>query len=271
MRGNWFALTLHPNSILMPELPDLAVMAKNLEKRLINHTIKGLTLHVDRKNNVPESEMQATLVGHKVKSIKRVGKELHLNIGDNVLGLHLMLHGELKLVDAGEEVKFPILTLDFQNETLYLTDWQKSATPTLNPEPSTVTDALDVEAGWFESILAKKKTDIKSVLLDQKVIRGIGNTYADEILYEAGISPLSIANSIPAKEVKVLVKSIHSVLLDEIENISKEDPDRITGENKDFLKIHLPKTKETIKGEEIIVDKKGSRKTYYVASQTLYK
>jgi len=255
----------------MPELPDLAVMAKNLEKRLINHTIKGLTLYVDRKNNVPESEMQDALVGHKVKSIRRVGKEMHLNIGDNVLGLHLMLHGELQLVDAGQEIKFPILMLDFANETLYLTDWQKSATPTLNPEPSTVTDALDVEADWFEAILAKKKTDIKSVLLDQKVIRGIGNTYADEILYEAGISPLSTANAIPQKEVKMLVKSIHSVLLEEIENISKEDPDRITGENKKFLKIHLPKTKETYKGEEILVDKKGSRKTYYVASQTLYK
>ncbi|WP_443945592.1 DNA-formamidopyrimidine glycosylase family protein [Pedobacter sp. AW1-32] len=254
----------------MPELPDLAVMAKNLSVKLVNHTVKGLTLHVDRKNNVPEGEMQDALVGHKVKSIVRVGKELHLNIGDHVLGLHLMLHGEIRLVASGEEVKFPIIQLDFPSHTLYLTDWQKSATPTLDPEPSDVIDALDVEADWFVGVLSKKKTDIKTVLLDQKIIRGIGNTYADEILYHAGISPLSTANAIPVAEVKKLVKSIHSVLLTEIDNISKVDPDRITGENKDFLKIHLPKTKETAKGEEILIDKKGSRKSYYVAGQKLY-
>ncbi|RZK65487.1 MAG: hypothetical protein EOO85_28245 [Pedobacter sp.] len=101
-------------------------------------------------------------------------------------------------------------------------------------------------------------------------MRGIGNTYADEILYHAGISPLSIANVIPSDVVGKLLNSIHQVLTNEIENISQKDPERITGENKEFLKIHLPKTKETVKGEEILIDKKGSRKTYYTANQTLY-
>jgi len=255
----------------MPELPDLAVMAKHLAAKLVNHTVEGLTLHVDRKNNVPEKEMQDALVGHKVKSIYREGKELRLAVGDSLLGLHLMLHGEIRLVGKGEEVKFPILQLDFLTQSLFLTDWQKSATPTLNPEPSEVPDALDFEPAYLKGVLAKKKSDVKSVLLDQKIIRGIGNTYADEIFYHAGISPLSIANAIPAKEVDKLIHSINHVLVAEIENISIKDPERITGENKDFLKIHLPKTKSTAKGEEILIDKKGSRRTYYTANQTLYK
>ena len=49
MRGNWFALTLHPNSILMPELPDLAVMAKNLHRGLVGKTVQSLELHVTKK------------------------------------------------------------------------------------------------------------------------------------------------------------------------------------------------------------------------------
>jgi len=255
----------------MPELPDLAVMAKHLSAKLVDHTVEGLTLHVDRKANADEKDLQRALVHHKVKSIYREGKELRLAIGDTLLGLHLMLHGEIRLVGKGEEVKFPILQLDFTTQTLFLTDWQKSATPTLNPEPSEVPDALDFESGYLKEVLAKKKTDIKTVLLDQKIIRGIGNTYADEIFYQAGISPLSISNAIPAKEVDKLISSIHIVLTNEIGNISSKDPERITGENKDFLKIHLPKTKETAKGEEILIDKKGSRKTYYTAKQTLYK
>lgn len=104
-----------------------------------------------------------------------------------------MLHGEIRLVGRGEEVKFPILQIDFPTQSLFLTDWQKSATPTLNPEASDVPDALDFEPGYLKGVfLAKKKTDIKTVLLDQKIIIGIGNTYADEIFYHAGIFPLSL-------------------------------------------------------------------------------
>lgn len=255
----------------MPELPDLAVMAKHLSAKLVNHTVEGITLHVDRKANATEGELNDALAHHKVKSIYREGKELRLEVGDSLLGLHLMLHGEIRLVGKGEEVKFPVLQLDFPTQSLFLTDWQKSATPTLNPEPSEVPDALDFDSNYLKGVLAKKKSDAKTVLLDQKIIRGIGNTYADEIFYHAGISPLSIANAIPAKEVDKLIHSIQTVLTNEIENISTKDPERITGENKDFLKIHLPKTKSTPKGEEILIDKKGSRKTYYTANQTLYK
>jgi len=108
-------------------------------------------------------------------------------------------------------------------------------------------------------------------LLDQKIVRGIGNSYSDEILYDAGISPLSAANAIPARQVEALAKSIHKVLTEEIKNLTNASDDLIIGENRDFLKIHLPKTKTTKKGEDILIHQKGSRKTYYVESQRLYK
>jgi formamidopyrimidine-DNA glycosylase len=60
--------------------------------------------------------------------------------------------------------------------------------------------------------LAKSKAVVKSALLDQHIIRGIGNAYADEILWDAGISPFSISNKIPDAEIKALLKSIKSVL-----------------------------------------------------------
>ena len=255
----------------MPELPDLAVMAINLERKLKDKTLKALTLHVDRKNNVPESKLQSALVGHKINSVSRAGKELRLFIGKESLGLHLMLHGELKFIKTGDEVKFPILQLDFVGESLYMTDWQKQATPTLNPEVSNVPDALDIDQTIFSELLTKKKTDIKTLLLDQKSIRGIGNAYADEILYDAGISPHSISNAIPSKLVEVLLNSIKAVLTDAVKKISKSNPGQLTGENREFMKIHLPKTEKTVKGETIIVDKKGARKSYYVDSQKVFK
>jgi len=255
----------------MPELPDLAVMAKNIEKRLKDHTLEALTLHIDRKASVDEKTFQNALVGHKVKSVYREGKELRFEIGKEILGLHLMLHGELKIVEKDEEVKFPILQLDFGKDHLYLTDWQKQAAATLNPGKTTVPDALEIKGKEFAELLNKKKRDIKTVLLDQKSIRGIGNAYADEILYDSRISPHSIANAIPANQVENLWRSMQTVLKDAIDQISKADPDRLTGENRDFMKVHLSKTDKTTKGETIIVEKKGSRKSYFVESQKLYK
>ncbi|RZJ90966.1 MAG: formamidopyrimidine-DNA glycosylase [Chryseobacterium sp.] len=251
----------------MPELPDLAVMAKNLTKKLEGKTVKSLELHVSKKTVATEEELFGALVSHKVKSVTREGKELRIAIGNNIIGLHLMLHGELKIID-GDVPKFPIFHLNFGKESLYLTDFQNQARPILNPEPSDVPDALAITREHFSELLGKKKSDIKTVLLDQKSIRGIGNAYADEILYDAGISPHSIANKVSADK---LYKSMIGVLEDAIENISKSDPDRVTGENRDFMKIHLPKTAQTKKGEDIIVDKKGSRKSYYVATQREYK
>jgi len=168
-------------------------MAKHLSRKLVNHTIEGVILHVDRKANATNDQLNDVLAHHKVKSIYKEGKELRFQIGNALLGFHLMLHGEIRLVGKGEEVKFPILQIDFPTQSLFLTDRQKSATPTLNPEASDVHDALDFEPGYLKGVLAKKKTDIKTVLRDQKIIRGIGNTYADEIFYHAGISPLSLS------------------------------------------------------------------------------
>lgn len=255
----------------MPELPDLAVMASHLDKKLAHHKLNQLKLCVDQKSNASEIELSNAFVGHQLKSVYREGKQLRFEFsGGNVLGIHLMLHGEIRLKKKDEEIKFTILELHFTNETLFLTDWQKQATPTLNPAKSDVPDALEIDANWLKDILAKKKTDIKTVLLDQKIIRGIGNSYSDEILYDAGISPLSIANALPEKVVQALSKSIHDVLTQEIKNLKNASDDLIIGENRDFLKVHLPKTKLTKKGEEIRVHQKGSRKTYYVDSQKLY-
>ena len=111
----------------------------------------------------------------------------------------------------------------------------------MNPEPSTISDALEITQEQFYDLLGKKKTDIKTVLLDQKNVRGIGNAYADEILYDAGIAPQSIASKVPAKQ---LFTSMVNVLEKAIVQISKADPERLTSENRDFMKVHLPKTEK---------------------------
>lgn len=256
----------------MPELPDLEVMARHLDKRLSGHVLKSVAIGVKNKVHASAESLNDAVVGHKLKKVYREGKELRLAFtNEQILGLHLMLHGKLQIGSGQEEVKHSIIGLDFgKDRQLVLSDFQKMANVTLNPERSEVKDALDVDDDYISALLGKKKGAVKAVFLDQHFIRGIGNAYADEIFYDAGISPFSAGNKIPPEALSRLVKSIRKVLKNATAQILKADPERITGENRDFMKVHLPGNKQAANGEEILMKKQGARKTYYVESQKLY-
>lgn len=257
----------------MPELPDLQAFSHNLTKRLKGKKLKEIIVTESKKLNVSEKELKNALEGHELEKIARAGKELHVHFkGGHSLGLHLMLHGGLSLYkDGDKEPQFRIITLKFDDGTnLSLTDFQKAATPTLDPKESDVPDALDVTTEYLSGKLAKTKTPVKTVLMDQKVLRGIGNAYADEILWDAKISPFSAANKIPADVVKKLVGAIKSVLEHAEKEILKANPDIISGEVRDFLIVHQPRKKTTPQGKIIHQKEVSSRKTYYTDEQELF-
>jgi formamidopyrimidine-DNA glycosylase len=256
----------------MPELPDLQIFSKNLSKLFKDKKLEKINVIVTGKLNVPAKKLEDALAGQVLTHIDRVGKELQFTFKNgHVLALHLMLHGELHLFEGSNEHRFSIIELIFEDKKgLVLTDFQKAATPTLDPEKSDVPDALKVDAKYMEQRLSATKSPVKIVLMDQKVLRGIGNAYADEILYDAKLSPFSASNKIPADKVKVLLHSIKSVLEDAEKQIIKYNPDLISGEVRDFLLVHKPKQKETAKGETIHQKPVGSRKTYYTDSQELF-
>ena len=256
----------------MPELPDLQVFSKNLTRIFKDKKLETVNISVSGKLNVPVKQLQDALEGQVLSSIDRVGKELHFAFKNgHVLGLHLMLHGELHLFETKNEHRFGIIELIFEDKKgLALTDFQKAATPTLDPDKSTVPDALELDIKYLEQKLCSTKSAVKTILMDQKVLRGIGNAYADEILYDAKLSPFSVSNKIPADKVKVLFHSIKSVLENAEKQIVNHNPDIISGEVRDFLLVHRPKLKETARGEVIHQKPVGSRKTYYTDSQELF-
>jgi len=255
----------------MPELPDLQAFSHNLNKKLARKTLRDINVINAKKLNVTHKELKETLEGQQLEKIYRDGKELYLKFAKgDILALHLMLHGKLFLFEGKNENKYPIIELYFSDNTgLVLTDFQGIATPTLNPEEKTAPDALDIDADFLQQRLVKTKTNIKTVLLDQKIIRGIGNAYADEILWHAGISPFSASNKIPPGKLKDLAQSIKTVLKDAEKEILKSNPEIINGEVRDFMLIHNSKKTHSPKGAEIKI-KEGTRKTYYTDEQELY-
>jgi formamidopyrimidine-DNA glycosylase len=255
----------------MPELPDLQVFSRNLEKQLKGQKVKKVAVPVGKKLNVSVSKLKKALEGAAIKKIRREGKELHFFFSNgNVLGLHLMLHGNLDVFEGKNKPKHTILELLFENgKGLALSDWQRAAVPTLNPVPRDAPDALSkkITGSYLKQMVTNKKTSIKNVLLDQQLIRGIGNAYADEILWDARISPFSIAGKIPAPKLNGLSKSIRKILTNAETKIRKKHPDITSGEVRDFLVIHNSKKKQSPRGAPILHSIKGGRKTYYTKEQ----
>ncbi len=257
----------------MPELPDLQVFSKNLTKKLAGKKLVKLDLIEKKKLKVSAASIRKSVEGKKLQEVYRSGKELRFKFDeDAIIGLHLMLHGDLHLYEGKNTRKSTIATMQFHDETgLAITDWQGMANLQLNPTDKEGIDALDAKlnASYLEEAL-QTRAIVKNVLMDQNIIRGIGNAYADEILWEAGISPFSISNRIPKKKIKELAKKIKKVLKDAEKNILNSNPDLISGEVRGFLKIHNAKKKESPGGSAILTKTAGGRKTYYTEEQELY-
>jgi formamidopyrimidine-DNA glycosylase len=259
----------------MPELPDLEVFSRNLNKELRGKTLKKVTVANDKKLNVSKNELKKSLEGKALNKIYREGKELYFEFEhDTILSIHLMLHGKLYFFKETNGKENTIIELLFDNDTgLALTDFQGAATPALNPKLRNAPDALskEVDFNFLKDKLTKKRTTIKNFLLDQNIIRGVGNAYADEILWDARISPFSVCNKIPDNKIKVLVKSIKTVLQDAEKKIIKTHPDIIAGEVRDFLNIHNAGKRKSPTGSSIRYETVSSRKTYYTDEQELFK
>lgn len=258
----------------MPELPDLEVIGSNLHHTLKGKKLEKLRVHHAKNIKVTEAELKKALTGHSLEKVYREGKELRFRFGgEQVLGVHLMLHGAFRFFDHGHEPAHTLVAFDFGEKTqLALTDFQGLANISLNPEEPEAPDALSshVTPAFLKAQFASKKTAVKKRLTDQHVLRGIGNAYADEILWEAGISPFSVCAKIPDKAIHALAKAIPKVLRDAEKQIRAAQPGIIAGEVRDFLKIHHPRKEKSPDGERILHQKKGGT-TYYTESQELYR
>ena len=258
----------------MPELPDLTVFAESLEELVLNRKIDAALYHKNKRLNVEPELFETALKGQKLTKVRRAGKELLFELSNgNSFSVHLMLSGGFKLCPKGEEVSSAVLTVDFDDgHSLVLFDPKGLASVSLNPDMARLAvDALDVTADYLEDRFKKEpRTIVKGFLIDQRVIAGIGNAYADEILWQAKISPKSIVGKIPKNVIAELVSSIHSVLKNATEYLRKNHHGMISGEVRDFLAVHNRKAKVSPSGAPIIVAQVASKKTYYTEEQTLY-
>lgn len=259
----------------MPELPDLQVFSKNLEKKLAGKKLIKIEIQNAYKIDAHESTLKTELVGKKLKTISREGKELFFYFdGNRTLSFHLMLNGKFYFFKESNTHGDKIIELLFEDKTgLVLTDRDQYANVKFNPEIPGVPDAFSKEftLEYLEKGMKKHKLkNIKDLLVDQKFLRGIGNAYVDEILWAARIHPASKSGKIPDKVTKELYNAINKILTNAEQEIIKRDPEIISGEIRDFLKVHNSKVKHSPTGGIIKKETFGNRITYYTDEQILY-
>jgi len=257
----------------MPELPDVEVFTRNLHKRFAGKKLVNVKIVDGRKLKDKPPAFSKALNGKILETVYRSGKEMRFQFSrGKLLGLHLMLTGDVILFDKKNTHHSTIAEFYFEDGSGFaLTDRMRNAHIKLDPVDKAGVDALARELNFnYLKTAFKRNTGIKKLLIDQDVIRGIGNSYSDEILWRARISPYSIAAAIPDEKIKALVPIIKKTLKTETERIYKKYKDKVNVEVKEFLQIHTKDKTKSPTGAKIIIDQKGMMKTYYTREQVLY-
>lgn len=249
----------------MPELPEVETVKRGLEKLLIGHTI--ISVHSDWQKSFPNSEHDVAqfLIGARVRAIRRRAKVLIIDFSTNYsLVIHLKMTGQLvyvkeqasrssrfgaghpndslvgKLPDTSTRVTFELdggakLFFNDQRKFGWVRFYPTVEVPNIDfmkkvgPEP--LDD--DFRASDFETRLLKRKNSgIKAVLLDQTVIAGVGNIYADESLWAAKIHPETKVTDIPKSKIKNLYSGLRTVLRLSIEKGGSTDKNYVNAEGK---------------------------------------
>lgn len=211
----------------MPELPEVETIARGLRPLLTGRTVTAAP-HVAAHLAKGDRNLAQDVVGRTIRGVSRRGKLLFLEFSDqDVLAFHLRMTGRLGLMPSGLPPAAHVhLLLDLDDKTaIYFQDQRKFGTcglfageelecwpfyRSLGPEPL----GLDLEV--FAKRIEGKKGRIKALLLDQRIIAGIGNIYADESLFRAGIHPATPGNRIAPERLAVLLESLQNVLTEAI-------------------------------------------------------
>jgi formamidopyrimidine-DNA glycosylase len=205
----------------MPELPEVETVVRTLRPALVGRRILNaefLQLRVLRGSPI---ETAKSLAGRRIKSIERHGKFIAIRLDRGYLVIHLGMTGKLLVNAAPTKWTHAIFTLD--QGILHYDDQRQFGrleygvelpprVAALGPEP------LEITLADFTARVRARRSPVKAVLLNQAVVRGMGNIYADEALFRAGVHPKRAAASLRKERIELIYNAMREVLAEAIES-----------------------------------------------------
>ncbi len=207
----------------MPELPEVQTILDALAPLILDREIHSATVLWPPVVDRPEQTLFiAWMQGRRVVDVRRRGKYMLFRLDDaRWLLMHLRMTGKVRVTDAAAPLRPHDRLIFHLNDgrewrfedqrkfgRVYLVESPDEVIGKLGPEP--LSDAFD--ADYLTHKLARRTAPIKSLLLDQRIVAGIGNIYADESLFRARIHPLRPGGSLTQEEIAMLVEAVKAVL-----------------------------------------------------------
>lgn len=268
----------------MPELPEVETIRLTLQPRLAGLKFTGVHVFLPKVIKAPEPDRFTEIIpGKKIIRLTRRGKYLLLSLtGGYTLVIHLRMTGRLIYREKDEPPpQYTHVIFLFDNGSqLHFADMRQFGCLLLVPDTS-----LDDLAGlknlgiepldpsftreFLKKELRHCRAKIKSLLLDQTFIAGLGNIYTDEALHRAGINPERPANSLAQREITCLHHAIQEVLREGIEYRGTTVKDFVSGNGRagsyqELLRVYSRESKPCPRcGQKIIRKKIGGRSSYY--------
>ena len=272
----------------MPELPEVETIKEHLRKLIVGSLITQVEVLDPGLVEQPSTEeFERELGGERITGAWRRAKHLIVELDSgNSLVFQLKIGGQLLLVPPVEELKTAlmlVLYLDgdrrlclrdetrFSRVRLLNTEELEERLSALGPEPLEE-EFRENGAKYLRETLSSRRAQIKPLLLDQKVVSGIGNIYVDEILYDARLHPRRKANTISNEEWKELHAAILKNLAAGVEHrgttvrLYKDVLNR-TGEHQNYLRVFEKHGKPCPDcGGKVVREKVGGRPTHFCPS-----
>ncbi|MFZ5647932.1 MAG: bifunctional DNA-formamidopyrimidine glycosylase/DNA-(apurinic or apyrimidinic site) lyase [Bacillota bacterium] len=268
----------------MPELPEVETVRRSLESQVSGLTINEVILLMPKiiKSPPPQSFIE-NITGKRIKKLGRRGKYLLINLSEGLtLVIHLRMTGRLVFCPAdtppGKHTHAVFRLSD--GNSLHFSDIRQFGRMAL-----TGTDRLDSLPGlkdlgveplsekftrdYLKKELKRRRTKIKSLLLDQTFIAGLGNIYADEALHRARINPEKIAANLTARETALLYQAVRDVLAEGIANRGTTLRDYVdgmgqAGSNQNALRVYDREGKPCLLcGQPVSRIRLGGRSSYF--------
>ena len=216
----------------MPELPEVETVKEALKQTVKGRQIKDIEIRYEPMiKNMTANEFKKALINQTIQDISRRGKYLVFHFDDYQLLSHLRMEGKYFYVDSDFELNphvHVIFTLENGKRLLYQ-DTRKFGTyhlydKAIDLETTAPFQVLGLEPfateftpSYVKEKIQNKKKPIKSLLLDQTVVCGLGNIYVDEVLYRARLHPLTSSSELTDKDIENVVKYTVEVLARAIE------------------------------------------------------
>lgn len=229
----------------MPELPDVEVYKRYFDSTALHNVIDDVDVRSPLLlDDTSPSALQQGLRGTAVEETRRHGKHLFARLGTGQwLALHFGMSGRLVYYEHnGPKSEYEYVRIHFENGyCLALVMPRKLGRVRLIDDPYAFIadqhlgpDALLLQASTFSAQLEGRRGMIKSALMDQTVIAGLGNVYSDEVLFQAGLHPRTRVHDLTEADHQALFEALQDVLITAIR--CKADPDQMPTDR--FLLAH---------------------------------